>query len=71
MFSTYIDSDEIKLTYEAEPYDYDFTVFKDYEYDIPYSDAEKYIDFLQEGNRIAIPIDYVEAFTLTREELYD
>lgn len=71
LFSTYIDSDEIKLTYEAEPYDYDFTVFKDYEYDIPYSDAEKYIDFLQEGNRIAIPIDYVEAFTLTREELYD
>ena len=31
----------------------------------------KDIDFLQEGNKIVVPIDYVETFTLTREELYD
>ena len=71
LFSTYIDSDDIRLTYEAEPYDYDFTVLKDYEYDIPYSEVRKDIDFLQEGNKIVIPVDYVETFTLTREELYD
>ena len=71
MFSTYIDSDDIRLTYEAEPYNYDFTVLKDYEYDIPYSEVRKDINFLQEGNKIVIPVDYVESVTLTREELYD
>lgn len=71
LFSTYIDSKEITLNYDVDPYDYDFTVLKDYEYDIPYSGAGKDIDYLQEGYRIVIPIDYVEAFTLKREELYD
>lgn len=71
LFSTYIDSDEIRLAYDAEPYNYDFTVLKDYEYDIPYAEVRKDIDFLQEGNKIVVPIDYVETFTLTREELYD
>ncbi len=71
LFSTYIDSDEIRLEYDAEPYDFDFTVIKDYEYDLPYSDVRKEIDYLQEGNKTVIPVDYVETFTLTREELYD
>ena len=71
LFSTYIDPDDIRLAYEAEPYNFDFTVLKDYEYEIPYAEVRKDIDFLQEGNKVVIPIDYVETFTLTREELYD
>ena len=71
LFSMYIDPDDVKLTFEAEPYNYDFTVLQYYDYDIPYSDVRKDIDFLQEGNKIVIPIDYVESVTLIREELYD
>lgn len=56
---------------EAAAYDFDFTVMAEYEYDIPYSPEQKEIDFLQAGNRIRIPTDYVNTVTLTREELYD
>ena len=71
LFSSYIDSNEIRLDHEARPYNFDFTVMKDYEYEIPYSETGKTIDYLQDGNKITIPVDYVETFTLTREELYD
>lgn len=71
LFSNYIDAEDIRLSYDAEPYNYNFTILRDYEYEMPYSDLNKEIDFIQTGNKIAVPVDYVESAILTREELYD
>lgn len=71
LFSTYINSDELRLTYDIEPYGFDFTVMRDYEYEMPYTEVRKDIDYMQQGNKVVIPVDYVESITLTREELYD
>ena len=71
LFSNYLDSVEVCFDDEIEPYDFDFTVLNEYEYDIPYDKVKKDIDFLQSGNRVVVPIDYIESITLTREELYD
>jgi len=71
LFSTYINSDELRLTYDVEPYDFDFTLMRDYEYEMPYAEVRKDIDYMQQGNKVVIPVDYVESITLTREELYD
>ncbi|MCH5191303.1 MAG: hypothetical protein J1F23_03975 [Oscillospiraceae bacterium] len=56
---------------DAEPYNYDFTVAQHYDYDMPYSGLPNKVEFMQTGNIVNIPVDYVEAITLTREELYD
>ena len=56
---------------EVVPYDYNYTVLKRYSYEMPYSGDMKEIDFLQSGCRIEIPVDYLEAVTMRREELYD
>lgn len=71
LFSTYINSDELRLAYDVEPYEFDFTVMRDYQYEMPYAEVRKDIDYMQQGNKIEIPVDYLESITLTREELYD
>lgn len=71
LFATYIDFDDMRLSYDIEPYGFDFTIMKDYEYDIPYVEIRKEIEYLQQGNKVVIPVDYVESVILTREELYD
>lgn len=71
LFAAYIDPNEVELARDADPYVFDFTVVRDYEYALPYSGALKDIDYLQEGNKLQIPIDFVEEFFVTREELYD
>ncbi len=71
IFSSYIDVKDIRISYDAQPYDFDFTLMYDYEYLIPVTQRNKDVDFLQEGNKITLPVDYVDAVTLTREELYD
>ena len=43
----------------------------DYEYDIPYSERKKDIEYLQVGYNVIVPVDYVESITVIREELYD
>ncbi len=70
MFSKYVDFEKIHIS-ECAPYEFDFTVLKDYEYEMPSIYSKKKIDFLQEGNKVVIPVDYVESVMLTREELYD
>ena len=47
------------------------SILRDYEYEMPSIHSKKRIEYLQKGNEITIPIDYVESVTLTREELYD
>lgn len=70
MFSKYVDFNKIHIK-ECDPYDFDFTILKDYEYEMPSIHSKKRIEYLQQGNVITVPIDYVESVTLTREELYD
>lgn len=70
LFSKYIDCDTAPLR-AVTPYRYDFSVMRDYPYDIPYARTPRTIEFLQPGNRIVIQVDYVDVVTLTREELYE
>lgn len=70
MFSKYVDFDSIAVK-ECAPYEFDFTVLRDYEYEMPSIYSKKKIEYLEKGNEITVPIDYVESVMLTREELYD
>ena len=70
LFSKYIDCNAAPL-YAVEPYRYDFTVMRDYPYDIPYARTPRTIEFLQPGNQITVQVDYVDIVTLTREDLYE
>lgn len=71
LFSSYISLETLELRDDAEPYDYDFTAMRSYEYEIPYVRVNRDIDFLQQGNIVNIPVDYVKSISLKREELYD
>lgn len=70
MFSRYVNYDNMYLE-ESEPYDYDFTVLREYEFRMPDYDAEKTIEFMQAGNFVKVPVNFIETVTITREELYD
>ena len=53
-------------------YNYDFFRPVDYEYPIPFLDEQKKtIDFLQVGNRVEVPVDFIKYLSIRREELYD
>jgi len=53
-------------------FDYDYKRAVDYQYPIVFmADQETWIDFLQTGNQIEIPIGFVKNLTVRREELYD
>ena len=71
LFSNYIDNDTLDVGRMIQPYNFDFTKMVDYQYEMPYSEVEKRIVFLQEGNIITVPIDYLESVIVEREELYD
>ena len=70
LFAEFV-SEENKQIIEADPYSYDFTENKPYDYEIPYSLEHNQIVFLQAGNIVDVPVDYIKELTLTREELYD
>lgn len=71
LFANYIDDDTLDNKRMAQPYDFDFTVMNEYQYKMPYSEGGKSIAFMQEGNEITVPVDYLEAVIAEREELYD
>lgn len=56
---------------EETSFEYDFDMLADYDFSITYPDIEAEIEFIQAGNYIKIPVDYVHSVTMTREELYD
>lgn len=70
MFSQYVDFNKVSVK-EAEPYDYDYTKLADYRFEMPGVFTKKKIKFLQLGSEVTVPVDYINAVTLTREELYD
>lgn len=53
------------------PYNYDFTALRNYEYPMPYVATSNTVEYIQRGNEIEIPIDYLRSVTVEREELYD
>ena len=70
MFASYVDIEKLKYP-DTESYDYDFSVLRQYSYEIPGLYSDKKIEYLQTGYMINVPVSYVEAVTLTREEIYD
>lgn len=70
LFSDYVDESYIPAT-EPVAYDYNFDKQEDYSYDMPYSDTNREIEFLQKGNTIEVPVDFIKSIRLKREELYD
>ena len=70
MFAKYVDFEKIFVK-PVNPYEYDFTVLRDYDYEMPSILSSKKIQYMQPGNEITLPVDYVEAIMITREELYD
>ncbi|MBQ7623828.1 MAG: hypothetical protein IJS65_00950 [Clostridia bacterium] len=57
---------------DAEPYDYDFSRVVEYDYPMPYGITdERTIDFVEEGNRITVPVSTLSEVIFVREELYD
>ena len=60
---------------EGEPQDgfaYDFSRPVDFAYPIPYSpDGRGQIEFLQVGNTVEVPVDFVRRMSIRREDLYD
>ncbi len=71
IFGAYLNKEAIARASDASPYPYDFTVYARYNYDMPCHDEQHTIEFLQNGNEISVPIDYVKSVALEREELYD
>ncbi len=62
---------DMKNSQWVDPFEYDFSVMKDYNYDMFCSESKCNIEFMQPGHQISIPVDYLKEITLTREELYD
>ena len=69
-FSEYVVLSKIHMDAD-DAYDYDFHLMKNYSYEMPCSETRVDIEFLQPGNYISVPVDYIERVMLIREELYD
>lgn len=55
-----------------DPYAFDFSKTETYRYDFPYEEiGTRTIPFIQTGNNVEIPIDFISGITLSREELYE
>ena len=57
---------------DTEPYDYEFTRTVDFHYPMPYNESEsRRVEFVESGSYITLPVSFVNAVVLRREELYD
>lgn len=63
--------EEPEFAEDVEPYYYDFTLMRNYTYEMPYTQTVTSIEFLMKGNEVIVPIDYIEKITIEREEIYD
>ena len=56
----------------TEGYPYDFTRPVDFNYPVPYENVSgSRIEFMQRGNLVDIPVDFVKRVHIRREDLYD
>ena len=70
LFANYVDG-QVAVPTNCEPYNYDFTVMGKYDYEMPYPCFDEEIEYMQKGNKIKVPVNFIKEVTLTREELYD
>lgn len=57
---------------DQEPYAFDFTKAKDYVYPMPYrEELKRRIVFIQSGNMIEAPVNFIDRIEVRLEELYD
>lgn len=71
VFGTFIPKGKVEMDIE-ESYRYDFLRPIDMEYPMPYTDAQKTkIEFLQKGNLVEVPVDFIKSMRIRREELHD
>lgn len=56
---------------DCEPYPYDYLQDQDYDYEMQSLMRPGKVAFMSESNLVSAPVDYIEAVTLKREELYD
>ena len=56
----------------ADSYPYDFTRPVDFRYPVPFEQVQtSRIEFLQKGNMVEIPVDFVKCMRIRREDLHD
>ena len=56
----------------TDPYDFNFRRPVDFDYSLPFMPGEKrQIEYLQSGNEITVPVNFVHRLTVRQEELYD
>lgn len=70
-FSDDDESDTVPNDTKVRPFDYDFTAEKRYAYTMFENSMDMEVEYMLKGYTVDIPIDYVKAVTLKREELYD
>lgn len=62
---------EVKIN-PNDCFDFNYLRPVTFHYAIPYSsDQRRMIEFMQNGNKVEIPVDFVKAVRIRREELYD
>ena len=72
LFNDFVEEDFAeKIDDDITPYPFNFDKPVTYPYDLPYNELETEIEFLKRGNRVSVPIDFLNGITLKREELYD
>ena len=58
--------------YGIDPYEYDFKKSMDYKYPADFDkDLKRTVSFMQVGNEISVPMNFIEGVKIVREELYD
>jgi len=72
-YGDFIDDRFIDNELSVAPYDYDFSREKaEYDYYPPYLPDDNYkIDYLEAGNTVTLPSDFVRKVTVRMEEIYD
>lgn len=71
IFGSFLPEESVKVDM-SESYQYDFTRPVDFPYPVPYqADQYRRVEFLQKGNTVEVPVDFVRRLHIRREELYD
>ena len=71
IFSMFLSANEADAD-AVEGYPYDFTRPVDFRYPVPYELVSgSRIEFMQQGNLVEIPVDFVKRVHVRREDLYD
>lgn len=71
VFGSFLPKDGVDVDPENS-YQYNFQRAVEYSYPMPHTeDQRRWIEFMQPGNQVEIPVDFVKAIRIRREELYD